>query len=98
MQKRDFCRTARVLLADQDWLCGRVILASHTDVHFGHVCPQERPAGGCRMTRWGLSLKELQVVGRLALLTAGVQEALLPQGGDGLLPVVLHQLRQGGVL
>ena len=33
----------------------------------------------------GLSLKQLQVVGRLLLLTAGVQKELLPQGGDGLL-------------
>lgn len=46
----------------------------------------------------GLSLKQLQVVRRLSLLTAGVQKELLPQGGDGLLLVVLHQLGQAGVL
>ena len=44
------------------------------------MCPQPRGQLAA-----GLSLKQLQVVGRLLLLTAGVEKELLPQGGDGLL-------------
>lgn len=85
VQKRDFHRTPRLPSVDQNWLCYRVILASHTHVHFSAVCPEESPAGGCRVTQWGLSLKELQVVGRLVLLTTWIQKELLPQGSYGFL-------------
>lgn len=98
MQKRERHRIPRILSVDQDWLCCRVIFGFTRKCPFPQCLSRRKPSWRLRDDTVRLSLEELQVVGRLVLLPTGVQKELFPEGSDGFLLVILHQLGQGGVL